>query len=360
MAVEKLRATQLNQGVIMSEKKPTINDVAREAGVSKRTVSRVINGSTDVSASTLETIQEVIKRLDYSPDKQARGLASSRSYLLGLIYDNPNALYIDQVQRGVLDVCSKKGYELVVHPCKYNDADLVQNCLSFIRRSNIDGVIVLPPVSESKYLATALRDAEHCYVRMASVDLDDHSNIVVSDDRSAMGEMARYIFSLGHKKIGFITGPLNYYSSIERIEGFRNTLSQLGLALNDDWVIEGQNSYQSGLECASAILQQANRPTAIFANNDEMAAAVLKTASKMGIKVPQELSIAGFDDNLLASRIIPSLTTIQRPVGAMASLAAHKIIQSIEKVGGLPPDNDFLIKPHLIVRESTDVWVGNN
>lgn len=344
----------------MSEKKPTINDVAREAGVSKRTVSRVINGSSNVGAKTLELIQEVIKRLDYSPDKQARGLASSRSYLLGLIYDNPDALYIDQVQRGVLDICSKKGYELVVHPCKYRNPDLVQNCLSFIRRSSIDGVIVLPPVSESKDLAAALREAEHCYVRMASVDLDDHTNIVVSDERAAMSEMARYIYSLGHRNIGFITGPLSYYSSIERLEGFRNTLGQLGLTLNDQLVVEGENSYQSGIDCAKVLLQHKNKPTAIFANNDEMAAGVLKTAVQLGIKVPQELSIAGFDDNLLASRIIPSLTTIQRPVRAMASLAAHKIIQSIEKHSTQSPESDFLVKPHLIIRESTSVLIGSS
>ncbi|MDP5029020.1 MAG: LacI family DNA-binding transcriptional regulator [Paraglaciecola sp.] len=337
----------------MSEKKPTINDVAREAGVSKRTVSRVINGSTNVGAKTLEIIQAVIKRLDYSPDKQARGLASSRSYLLGLIYDNPDALYIDQVQRGVLDICSKKGYELVVHPCKYHSADLVQNCLNFIRRSSIDGVIVLPPVSESKDLAAALREAGLCYVRMASVDLDDHTNIVVSDERAAMSEMARYMHSLGHRDIGFITGPLHYYSSIERLEGFRDSLAQLTLALNDELVIEGENSYQSGIDCAKTLLQHPRRPTAIFANNDEMAAGVLKAAVQLGIKVPEELSIAGFDDNLLASRIIPSLTTIQRPVGAMASLAAHKIIQSIEKVKNQGPESDFLVKPHLIIREST-------
>lgn len=337
----------------MSEKKPTINDVAREAGVSKRTVSRVINGSTNVGPKTLKLIQSVIDRLDYSPDKQARGLASSRSFLLGLIYDNPDALYIDQVQRGVLDICSKKGYELVVHPCKYQSKDLVQNCLSFIRRSNIDGVIVLPPVSESKELAAALREGEHCYVRMASVDLDDHTNIVVSDERAAMSEMARYIVSLGHKKIGFISGPRHYYSSIERLEGFKNSLTQLGIELPESSVIEGVNSYQSGMDGAMKLLQQENRPTAIFANNDEMAAGVLKIAVQLGIRVPEQLSIAGFDDNLLASRIIPSLTTIQRPVGAMASLAAHKIIQSIEKNIVESADNAFLVKPHLIIREST-------
>lgn len=337
----------------MSDKKPTINDVAREAGVSKRTVSRVINGSANVGEKTQKLIQSVIERLDYSPDKQARGLASSRSYLLGLIYDNPDALYIDQVQRGVLEVCSKQGYELVVHPCQYSSDQLVEDCLGFIRRSKIDGVIVLPPVSESKQLAAALREGEHCYVRMASVDLDDHMNIVVSDERAAMAEMARYLVSMGHRDIAFITGPLSYYSSLERLAGFRSTLQQLGLALPESQVFEGQNSYQSGIDAAKRILSKSKRPTAIFANNDEMAAGVLKVAHTMGIKVPEQLSVAGFDDNLLASRIIPSLTTIQRPVGAMAALAAQKIIRAIEKSDPLSSESDFLVKPHLIIREST-------
>ena len=118
-------------------------------------------------------------------------------------------------------------------------------------------------------------------------------------------------------------------------------------------MVEGKNSYQSGLERAMELLQRPNRPSAIFANNDEMAAAVLRVAHQLGIKVPEQLSIAGFDDNLLASRIIPSLTTIQRPVGAMASLAAHKIIQSIEKNIVESVDKEFLVKPHLIIREST-------
>ena len=188
---------------------------------------------------------------------------------------------------------------------------------------------------------------------MASVDLDDHMNIVVSDERAAMSEMARYIVSLGHHNIGFISGPLNYYSSIERLEGFRNTLEQLGISLDKEQIVEGENNYQSGLNCAMRLLQSEQRPSAIFANNDEMAAGVLRAAHQLGIKVPEQLSIAGFDDNLLASRIIPSLTTIQRPVGAMASLAAHKIIQSIEQNITQSADKDFLVKPHLIIREST-------
>ena len=334
------------------DKKPTINDVARIAGVSKRTVSRVINGASNVGAATREKIQQVVDELGFAPDKQARGLAASRSYLIGLIYDNPDALYIDQVQRGVLDVCSKKGYELVVHPCNYRSDDFISNCVGFVRRSNIDGVIVLPPVSESNELATALENHGINYVRLTSVDIDDKANIVVSDDRAALSDMARYLVSLGHKDIAIISGPNHYYSTVERLEGITNTLQELGLNIPAERIIEGKNSYESGIECARALLIQTPRPQVIVANNDEMAAGVLKVAHELGIDVPGELSVAGFDDNLLASRVIPSLTTVQRPVVAMAGIAAKKIVALIENKPAEGVE-EYTIKPHLIIREST-------
>ncbi|MCY7297203.1 LacI family DNA-binding transcriptional regulator [Alteromonas sp. a30] len=333
-------------------KKPTINDVAFQSGVSKRTVSRVINGASNVSKATRERIQQVIDELGFSPDKQARGLAASRSYLIGLVYDNPDALYIDQVQRGVLEICAKQHYELVVHPCSYTSDDFIEKCIQFVSRSNIDGLIILPPVSESKELAAALREKEIKYVRMASVDLDDHANIVVSDDRAALSDLAKYLVSLGHKDIAVISGPKRYYSSIERLEGFCTTLSQLNVDVPPHRIVEGANSYESGIECARELLIQTPRPQVIFANNDEMAAGVLKVAHEMGIPVPQELSVVGFDDNLLASRIIPSLTTVRRPVTSMASLAAHKII-SMLKGKKAEVEENYLVKPHLIIREST-------
>ncbi|MDN4501096.1 LacI family DNA-binding transcriptional regulator [Alteromonadaceae bacterium BrNp21-10] len=336
----------------MEIKNPTINDVARLAGVSKRTVSRVINRSPLVGENTRKIVDKVIAEINFSPDKQARGLASSRSYLLGLIYDNPDALYIDQVQRGVLDVCTEHGYELVVHPCHSRQTDFIQECGRFISRSKLDGVIILPPVSENKELAAALRAANCPYVRIASVDLDDNANIVISDERQAMKAMADLFVELGHQSIGYISGPLKYRSSIERKEGFLAELGEFNISIPESRMTEGKNSYESGKECASELLSRTPRPTAILANNDEMAAGVLRVASDLGIKVPEELSVAGFDDNILASRIIPSLTTIRRPVEAMASLATQKLINTIQPQS-IPLKFAKLVKPHLVIREST-------
>ncbi len=334
-------------------KKSTINDVARLAGVSKRTVSRVMNGSVNVGQETRDRIEAIVKQLNYSPNAQARGLASRRSYLLGLIYDNPDALYLDDVQRGVIEVCGPAGYELVVHPCNYRSETLTRDCLNFIERSKLDGVILLPPVSELDDMAAAIGKAGIPYVRLTSVLIDQPSHIVVSDDRAAAAEMARYFVQLGHQEIAFISGPLRYRSSVERMEGFKLGLSAYGINLRPERMLEGGNSFETGIRCAEALLQQQPLPTAIFANNDQMAAGVLKAARALGIAVPEQLSVAGFDDNLLASRMIPALTTIRRPVRQMAGLATTKMLFAIDE---RQRDADMIavkVAPTLVVREST-------
>lgn len=344
--------------MIVKNKKITINDVARLAGVSKRTVSRVINGSPLVGEETRKRIQAVIDNVDFQPDKQARGLASKRSYLLGLVYDNPDALYIDQVQRGALSICSELGYELVVHPCKWHEPDFVENCLKFIGRSNVDGLLILPPVSESRELAKALQQADHPYVRIASADLDDHHNIVISNERAAMTEIIEHLVGLGHQQIAMITGPLSYYSSQERMGGFVSAAKDAGIIINKEWVIEGKNNYESGLTCAEQLLSQPQPPTAIFANNDEMAAGVIRVAYTRGIKVPEQLSVVGFDDNLFASRVIPSLTTMKRPVEKLAMLATQKLVNHFQHDASAQK-LETIVDPYLIKRESTAAYQGN-
>lgn len=332
--------------------KATINDVARIAGVSKRTVSRVINGSPSVGKVTREKIEQVIKDVNFQPDKQARGLASKRSYLLGLIYDNPDALYIDQVQRGVLEICSSLGYELVVHPCHWKQDNFIEDCLNFINRSRVDGVIIIPPVSESSLLADALRNEEVPYVRIASTDLEDSENIVISNDKEAMAELANHVTDLGHKDIAFITGPMEYYSSKERLSGISDTLKTKGIELTADNIIEGTNRYESGIECGKQLLTRENRPSVICTNNDQMACGVIRAANDLGLKVPEDISVTGFDDNIIASRIIPSLTTMRRPVEKIAKLATQKLVHGISQESKSTKDK-IVVTPYLITREST-------
>lgn len=334
-----------------SNQPATISDIARLSGVSNRTVSRVLNGSAKVGEATREKIQRVIDERSYRPNAQARGLAGGRSYLLGLIYDNPDGLFIDEAQRGVLAMCREQGYELVIHPCGGTDM-LSSEVVGSVKRSKLDGVIVLPPLSEDHNLFGALAHEKVPYVRLAAVALDTSDRVVVSNERSAVASMAEYLVGLGHRRIGYITGPGGRRSTRERLEGFSDALERLGCPIPEEMVARGAYSFESGIQCARILLANSEPPTAIFASNDDMAAGVIHTATELGFAVPRDLSVAGFDDSALATRIRPALTTIRRPVRAMAGLAANKLIATIE---GRHQETRLgvFMDPELVIREST-------
>ncbi|GAB3279544.1 LacI family DNA-binding transcriptional regulator [Parahaliea aestuarii] len=332
---------------------PTINDVARIAGVSKRTVSRVLNESPKVNQQTRELIQKVIKQLKYVPSPQARGLASSRSYMLGLLYDDPNALFIHAVQRGILSVCVDQGYELVVHPCDHRARTLVAGVKKFITRSKLDGVVILPPLSANDKLAAALDAEGFHYVRLAAVPVDRPERMVVSDDGAVMADLARHFVELGHREIAIITGPKYRLATEVRLEGFRNGLEALGGSLPAANIVEGDFSYESGIELGHRLLTRRQRPTAIFASNDEMAAGVIHAAWTLDIKVPQQLSVAGYDDSPLASKIVPPLTTFHRQNETMAALAVQKLLSCIAGRSAEAAELPSALSPQLVLRQSS-------
>jgi LacI family transcriptional regulator len=335
----------------------TINDIARLAGVSKKTVSRVINQSPFVKGETRARIDAVIQQIGYTPDPQARGLAFRRSFLIGLVYDNPNAQYIVNSQEGVLDALRGSGFELVVHPCDRLSEDFVPGVRRFVERQKLHGVILLPPVSEDPALALMLQELDCQFVRIASVRFDDMAHLIVSNDREATGEAAAYLEGLGHRHIGFIAGPPHHRSAHERQVGFMSALEQRGLTIAPELVVTGAYSFESGVACAEALLARRPRPTAIFACNDEMAAGVYKAAYRMKIAIPDELSVIGFDDSPVATRLSPALTTIHLPIRNIARLAASKLIPAgarEEAEGG----SISRIVPHLVVRDSTQAPRG--
>src|SRR5262245_32564196 len=235
-------------------RRATINDIARLAAVSKKTVSRVINQSPFVKEETRAKIDAVIRQIGYHPDPQARGLAFRRSFLIGLIYDNPNAQYIVNIQDGALDALRGSGFELVVHPCDRRSDDFIPGVRRFIERQKLHGVVLLPPVSEDQALSKAIQEIDCAYVRVASVKLDSSQHMVVSNDREATGEVAKYLESLGHQKVGVITGPTQYRSAHERLGGFQSVLQQRGITIAPDYIVEGSYTFDSGVVCAEALL----------------------------------------------------------------------------------------------------------
>jgi LacI family transcriptional regulator len=316
------RATKVRN----KEPKPTINDVARLSGVSKKTVSRVINKSSLLNDATRDKVQAVIAQLGYVPNPQARALALRRNFLIGLIHDNPNAQTVLTVQEGMLEVMKGTEFALVVRPFDRKSPNLLEDIRHFIEQQRLYGVYVLPPVSENQDLGPLCRELGCRYVRMGSGRLDDAAHMVESNDREAVREGVEYLIAQGHRQIAHVAGPEGFLSAQEREGGLRDALAAHGLDLPENAIARGNYTFESGYVAAQALLAADVRPTAIFAANDEMAAAVLHAARQIGLEVPRDLSILGFDDTPIAAHIWPPMTTVRWPIRAMAQSAAMKLV----------------------------------
>ena len=325
----------------------TINDIARLAGVSKKTVSRVINRSPLVQQETREKIEALIREVGYVPDPMARGLAFRKAFLIGMVYDNPNAQYIVNMQEGALDSLRGSGFELVVHPCDSKSEDYIAGVRHFVLQQRLHGVILVPRVSEDSALVEMLQEVGCRYARIAAVSLDEPARMIATNDRLGAVEVANYLESLGHRHIALITGPQRYLSTRERGSGFLQALARRGLELAPTHVAEGGYTFESGVACAERLLALTPRPTAIFTLNDEMAAGVYKAAFKLGLSIPDDLSVVGFDDSPLASRLWPSLSSVRLPIRDMGAYAAAMLLVVEDEARGAP-----LITPHLVARES--------
>jgi LacI family transcriptional regulator len=311
-------------------RQPTINDVAREAGVSKKTVSRVINQSPLLNADTRARVEAVIAELGYVPNPQARALALRRNFLIGLVHDNPNAQTVLRVQRGILEVLRGTEFELIVRPVDRGSPTMLEDVQAFLERQRPFGVVLLPPISENDALAR-LCDSIGCrYVRMGSAKLDEADHMVASNDREAVREAVRYLIEMGHRRIGLVQGPHGFRSAAERRAGFEEALADAGITQSRSLMADGTYTFDSGFQAGERLLDLLPRPTAIFCSNDEMAAGVLHVARQRGLDVPADLSIVGFDDTSLAAHIWPPLTTVRWPVATMARSAALKLVGDVE------------------------------
>lgn len=323
------KTTEATKVTTAASGKPTINDIARLAGVSKKTVSRVINRSPLLHEETRERVETVIRETGYVPNPQARALALGRNFLIGLIHDNPNAQMILNMQQGILEALHGTDFELLVRPVDRGSATMLDDVRSFLVRQRLYGVIILPPISENNHLARLCDDIGCRYVRMGSAILDDSDHMVASNDRDAVAEATRYLIQQGHKRIGLVAGPHGFRSARERREGFESALAEAGIKLPRSLVADGQYTFESGIAATYSLLDLSPRPTAIFACNDEMAAGVLYAARERGLGVPQDLSIVGFDDTPIAARVWPPLTTVRWPIIAMGRSAALKLISGV-------------------------------
>lgn len=329
----------------------TMQMIADMTGVSLKTVSRVVNKESGVRQATREKVEAVIKQLDFQPNPSARGLASARSYLVALLYDNPSTAYIIALQNGALTSCREHNYGLLIDPCNHMDESLVDGVRALARRSRVDGLLLTPPLCDMENLLDMLDERGLKYVRISPLEHNDRSPFVYADEFQAAYRMTEYLISQGHSRIGLVTGHPHRSGTEMRLKGFSKAIEDNALDLDPDLVIPGDYTFESGEAGARKLLRMADRPTAIFASNDYMASGVLKVAQQMKLRVPYDLSVSGYDDAPLAQRLWPRLTTVRHPVEQVCREATELLIRHLnDEPAQFDPDT---IHSELVIREST-------
>jgi LacI family transcriptional regulator, galactose operon repressor len=303
----------------------TMHEAAKLIGVSPMTVSRVLSGeSKNVKQETRERVLAEIKRIGYAPNAAARSLAAARTLRIGLLYNNPSAAYLNEFLVGILDESGRSDCQITLENCStHNERAAVRKLLS----DGLDGILLPPPLSDSKQVLESLRSAEIPFVCVAGSTAAGLS--VCIDNFAAAKAMTSHLLTLGHRDIAFILGAPNQLASAQRHAGFVAALDGIGVKLRPTRIKQGNFTYRSGLTAANELLNVADRPTAIFASNDDMAAAAIATAHRLHLEVPGDLTVVGFDDTLLATTIWPPLTTIRQPIAMMAKKALELLIKEI-------------------------------
>ena len=303
----------------------TIDDVAAMAGVSAKTVSRVINSEPNVRPQTQDKVRAAIAQLNFRPDPSARSLAASRSYLIGVVYDNPSDSYLMEIISGVLDTCQARHYQTLLCPLRFDRSDLLAEVDSLIAQSRPGGLVLTPPLTDNDALLAHLRSLGLPFSCISPKRAESCG--VTFDERQAARDMVNHLIELGHRRIAHVRGHVAHGASRWRANGYRDALKRAGIEVDPSLIVQGEFSFDSGMRAARDLLALAHRPTAIFAANDDMAAGVVRVALEQGLSVPGQISVCGFDDIPIAHQIFPALTTVRQPAREMGAAAAEELLK---------------------------------
>jgi LacI family transcriptional regulator len=305
-----------------------LEDVARAAGVSPKTVSRVLNDEANVKDATRQRVLAAMESMDYHPLASARSLAGNRSFVIAMLYDNndnPASIYLAEVQDGVLEACDSHRYSMMMRPLRMRGDDFIGRVDQLISDHHPDGVVLTPPITDYAPLLKRLRDRNVPYASV-SPRLAGDSIGVTMDEEYAARAVVEHLIALGHRRIAHVLGIPDHGASTWRVAGYRQALAAAGLTEDPSLIVQGAFTFGSGVEAARQLFALENRPTAVFAANDDMAAGVMWAAGEYGLKVPHDISVCGFDDTPLASQLWPALTTIRQPAREMGKQAALQLL----------------------------------
>ena len=331
----------------------TIHDVARHADVSPMTVSRVINGEANVREETRARVAASVVALRYKPNQAARSLASADAIHIGVLYANPSANYLSEFLLGSLEQSSLSGCQLVIEKCEGGESEA--EAIVRLVKGGVDGVILPPPLCDSAESLKAVQDAGVSAVLVASGKPAADLCAISINNFEASRAMTRHLLEQGHRRIAFINGHPNQTATGQRFHGYVEAMTEAGLSVDADQVAQGYFTYRSGLEAAGKLLDGSGAPTAIFASNDDMAAATMAVAHRRGLDVPGDLSVTGFDDTPLATTVWPELTTVRQPIAEMAREAVLLLVEQIRgrRAGTAPQVVHRMLKFTLVKRDSS-------
>lgn len=333
----------------MKRQNVTIVDVAKEAGVSFATVSRVLNDGVNVKPEKRARVLRAVKRLGYTTNLQARSLRGGSTRLIGLLVRDLGTAYIGEIIRGIDAALAEQKYDVMLYTTHRRQAK-ENEYVTALTRGMTDGLLLVLPRHPEGYLKT-LRQRKFPHVLIDHQGIDERGPAVGATNRTGAYDATRYLLALGHRRIGFITGSMDLGCSRERLDGYRAALLDHGVAVDNALIREGDFQQPRGFIGALELMNLPNPPTAIFASNDVMAFGAMEAARERGKKIPDDISIIGFDDIPQAAQVHPPLTTIHQPLEEMGRRAAQMLLDIIEHPQR--PAEKIELPTELVMREST-------
>ncbi|OKO95052.1 Catabolite control protein A [Geobacillus proteiniphilus] len=326
----------------------TIYDVAREANVSMATVSRVVNGNPNVKPSTRKKVLEAIERLGYRPNAVARGLASKKTTTVGVIIPDISSIFFAELARGIEDIATMYKYNIILSNSDQNKEKEL-HLLNTMLAKQVDGLLFMGGTITDEHVAEFQKSSVPI-VLAATMGPNEIPSVNIDYEQAAF-EAVTYLLEKGNRRIVYVTGPTDDPINQRKLAGYRRALEEHGAPYEEELVIEGDNSYDSGLEAYEKMTELAERPTAVFAGTDEMALGIIHSAQDHGVRVPDELEVVGFDNTRLATMVRPRLTTVVQPMYDIGAVAMRLLTKYMNKE---QVDNHIVVLPHrLEVREST-------
>jgi len=325
----------------------TIQDVAKAAGVSISTVSRVLNDKDDVAPETYQKVHEVIETMGYTSSLAARSMRSHRTRVIGVIMPDVSSPYCVEVLRGINQAVASSNYDLIIYTTgdvrKYLTAEQERKYVNLLNGGITDGVIVVTPA------ATSFSTDAPVVTIDPNNESPDCPGIIAANREGALAAMS-YLMGLGHRRIGFITGRLELVSACHRLQGYKDGLAAAGIPLDDELIQISDYTTETAFTCSQKLFALSTPPTAIFASNDMSAVGVYQAAQEAGLSIPGDCSVIGFDNLREATYLKPALTTIDQFVSKMGKMAVELVVKLIQ--GDIPECNLHKIPTRLVLRDS--------